>query len=86
MKKSSKKELKAKLRTYLDEVSRGEKFIITDQGKEAAILVLVPSERCVIRSLIDAKKTKWNGGKPEGLRGIRIGGKLLSEITLKEKR
>lgn len=82
----SKKELKTKLRIYLDKVSRGEKFIIMDQGKEAAIMVPVPSERRVIHSLMEARKAEWNGGKPAGIKGIGIKGKLLSENVLKERR
>ncbi|MBW7957033.1 MAG: type II toxin-antitoxin system prevent-host-death family antitoxin [Deltaproteobacteria bacterium] len=81
----STKELKTKLRGYLDKVSRGEKFIITDHMKEVALLMPVPNERRVIHSLIEAKKAKWNGGKPAGIRGIRTKVKLLAETILKER-
>lgn len=80
------KELKAKLQSYLDWVSRGEKFVITDRGKEVALLAPVPSDGHIIRSLIGAKKAKWNGRKPAGIKCIRIMGKSLSRTVLKERR
>lgn len=78
MKKISKEELKTKLRIYLDKASRGEKVIITDHGKGVALLMPVPNERRFIHSLMKAKKAKWNGGKPAGIKGIRNKGKSLS--------
>jgi len=86
MNKINKKELKAKLRIYLDKVSRGEKIIITDFGKEVALLMPVPNERRFIHSLMNAKKAKWSGGKPTGIKCIRITGKSLSRTVLKERR
>lgn len=85
MKKISKQELKTKLRIYLDKASHGEKVVITDHGKEVALLIPVPNERHIIRSLMDAKKAQWNGGKPAGIKGIRIKGKSLSKTILEER-
>lgn len=76
------KELKANLSSYIDKASRGEKVIITDCGKEVALMVSISKERRYIRSLIDAQKAKWNGGKPAGIKGIRIKGKPLSKTIL----
>ncbi|HLE17053.1 MAG TPA: type II toxin-antitoxin system prevent-host-death family antitoxin [Syntrophales bacterium] len=78
MKPINTKELKAKFRSYLDRVLRGEKVVITDHGKEVPLMVPIPIERHVIRSHMDAKKAKWNGGKPEDIKGVRIKGKILS--------
>lgn len=80
------KELKAKLSSYVDKASHGEKIIITDHGKEVALIVPISSERHAISSLMEANKAKWDGGKPSGLKGIHIKGKPLSETILEERR
>jgi len=46
------KELKAKLSNYVDKASHGEKIIITDHGKEVALIVPISSERHAISSLM----------------------------------
>jgi prevent-host-death family protein len=80
------KELKAKLSAYLDKVQKGEQVIITEHGREVAMITPISKERMAIRSLIEAGKAHWGGGKPKGLAGIKIKGKPLSETVLEERR
>jgi prevent-host-death family protein len=79
------KEVKAKLSAYLDKVEKGEQVIVTEHGKEVAIIVPISKERKAVRSLIEAGKAHWGGGKPKGLTGVRLKGKPLSETILEER-
>jgi prevent-host-death family protein len=79
------KELKAKLSSYVDRAARGEMIVITEHGREIALLVPISNERLAVKSLIKNNRAKWSGGKPSGLRGIRIEGRPLSETVLEER-
>ncbi len=48
-------------------------------------MVPISDEMLAVKSLVKSKKAKWSGGKPSGVRGIRIKGKPLSETVLKER-
>jgi len=80
------KELKAKLSNYVDKVRHGEEVVITEHGKEVALVLPISKERKAVKSLMDSGKAKWAGGKPEGMKGVRIKGKLLSKTVLEERR
>jgi len=80
------KELKAKLSSYIDTVNKGEQVIITEHGKEVAIIIPISKERRAINSLVSAGIAHWVGGKPKGLVGIKIKGRPLSETILEERR
>jgi prevent-host-death family protein len=80
------KELKAKLSSFLDRVYEGEQVIITEHGREVAIIVPISKERKAIWSLVHSGKAHWAGGKPKGLTGIRVKGRSLSETILEERR
>jgi prevent-host-death family protein len=80
------KELKAKLSSYVDRVRHGEEVVITEHGKEVALVIPISRERKALKSLIDSGKAKWSGGKPEGLDNIKIKGKSLSKTVLEERR
>ncbi|OGQ56431.1 MAG: prevent-host-death protein [Deltaproteobacteria bacterium RIFCSPLOWO2_02_FULL_53_8] len=80
------KELKAGLSGYVDKASGGETVVITDRGKEVALIVPISDERRALASLVDSDKAKWAGGKPAGMKGIRIKGKPLSSTVLEERR
>jgi prevent-host-death family protein len=79
------KELKTKLSSYIDRVGRGERIIITEHGKGVAVIVPISSEQKAIHALIESGKADWSGGKPHGIKGIRIEGKALSETILEER-
>jgi prevent-host-death family protein len=80
------KELKTKLSSYVDRVRQGEEVVITEHGKEVALVVPISRERKALKSLIDSGRAKWSGGKPEGLVNIKIKGKSLSKTVLEERR
>ena len=80
------KEVKAKLSAYLDKVQKGEQVIITEHGREVAMITAISRERMALRSLIQAGKAHWGGGKPKGLTGVKFKGKPLSETILEERR
>jgi prevent-host-death family protein len=80
------KELKSKLSSYVDRVRHGEEIVITEHGKEVALVIPISRERKMLKSLIDSGKAKWSGGKPEGLDNVKIKGKSLSKTVLEERR
>ena len=79
------RELKAKLSSYIDTVNEGEQVVITEHGREVAIIIPISKERRAIRALVDEGLAHWAGGKPKGLVGIKIKGRPLSETILEER-
>jgi prevent-host-death family protein len=80
------KELKEKLSGYVDKVRHGEEIVVTDRGKEIALLTPISRERGAIKELIEKGKVRWKGGKPMGLQGIKAKGKPVSRTILEERR
>ena len=80
------KELKEKLSGYVDKVRHGEEFVVTDRGKEIAIISPISRERGAVKQLIVSGKAKWTGGKPGGLKGVKVKGKSLSKTVLEDRR
>lgn len=80
------RKLKAKLSSYVDKAQIGEQIIITEHGKEVALIIPISNERKAIRSLIESGKAHWSGGKPRGIDGIKMKGKPLSETVLEKRR
>jgi prevent-host-death family protein len=81
------RDLKEKLSSFIDEVRAGESILVTDRGKEAAILSPISSEYRLVRFLETSGKVRWTGGKkPLGLsKEIVIEGKPLSSTILEER-
>jgi prevent-host-death family protein len=80
------KELKAKLSGYIDVVQKGERVIITEHGREVAIIVPISKERAHVMSLVGSGKAHWSGNKPAGVEDVRVKGKPLSVTILEERR
>jgi prevent-host-death family protein len=80
------KELKAKLSSYVDKVQQGEEVVITDHGREVAVVLPISAERRAVRALTEAGKARWQGGKPRGATGIKAKGKPMAETVLEERR
>ena len=80
------KELKEKLSGYVDKVRHGEEIVVTDRGREIALLTPISRERGAVKELVETGKVKWAGGKPAGRRGIKTKGKPLSKTILEERR
>ncbi len=79
------RDLKAHLSTYIGYASQGEEVIVTDHGREVALLVPITPERRAVLGLVAEGGASWSGGKPSGLTGVRIDGELLSETILSER-
>ena len=80
------KELKDKLSGYVDKVRHGEEIVVTDRGKEIAMVIPISREREAVKGLSDAGKVRWSGGKPAGLKGVKVKGKSLSRTVLEGRR
>ncbi len=80
------KELKEKLSSYVDKVRHGEEVVVTDRGKEIALLTPISRERGAVKELVESGKVKWAGGKPAGLRGVKTKGKPLSKTIMEARR
>ncbi len=80
------KELKAKLSSFIARAREGEEIVITDHGKDVALMMPLSRERSAVKSLMDQGKVKWSGGKPKGIAGIRIKGKALSKTVIEDRR
>jgi prevent-host-death family protein len=80
------KELKAKLSSYIAQAKKGQEIIITEHGKDVAVMLPLSKERQAVKSLMAEGKTNWSGGKPKGLIGIKIKGKPLARTVLEERR
>jgi prevent-host-death family protein len=80
------RELKAKLSSYVLKVKNGETIIVTERGKDVAILEPISPAREAMMRLVREGKAKWGGGKPKGVRGVKIKGKPLSDTVLEDRR
>ena len=80
------KELKSGLSKYVDKVRHGEEIVITDHGKEVAMVVPISMERRAIKALSIDGKARWSGAKPVGVEGLKIKGEAISETVLEERR
>jgi len=80
------KELKEKLSGYVDKVRHGEEIVVTDRGKEIALVVPISHERGAVKRLVDSGKAHWTGGKPGGVKGAKVKGKSLSRTVLEDRR
>ena len=80
------KELKAKLSSYIAQAREGQEIIITDHGKDVALILPLSRERRKVTSLLAEGKAKWSGGKPKGMKGIKIKGRPLSNTVINDRR
>jgi len=80
------KELKARLSGYVDKARLGEEIVVTDRGKEVALLIPVSRERKAVKQLVESGKAAWSGGKPAGMKGIKAKGRLFAKTILEDRR
>lgn len=80
------KELKAKLSNYIDLVEHGEEVVVTERGREIAVVIPITPERRALSRLAKEGKARSGTGKPLGATGITIKGKPLSATVLEERR
>ena len=80
------RELKEKLSMYVHQVRQGEEIVVTDRGKEIALVIPVSPGRNAVNRLVESGRASWTGGKPKGLKGIKVKGKPLSKTVLEDRR
>ncbi len=80
------RQLKVRLSEYVGRCRDGEHIIITDRGREVAELIPLSAARRTMNKLREAGRVQWNGGKPKGLRGVKVRGKPISETVLEDRR
>ena len=80
------KKLKAHLSEYVARARKGERVVITEYGREVAELVPISEERKLIRALDAEGRVSWDGGKPDGLKGVKVRGKPVAETVVEDRR
>ena len=80
------RELKAHLSTYIGFASQGEEVVVTDRGREVALLLPITPERRAVLGLVAEGGATWSGGKPAGLVGVKIEGDPLAATVIAERR
>jgi prevent-host-death family protein len=77
------RELKAHLSEYIRAARDGEEIIITERGKDAAMLTSASHEMQVLRDLMAQGIVQWSGRKPDisQIEGIEITGEPLSKTV-----
>lgn len=80
------KELKAKLSSYMDMVEHGEEVVVTERGREIAVVIPITAERRALYRLAKEGKVRVGTGKPDGAAGIILKGMPLSATVLEERR
>ncbi|HJW74506.1 MAG TPA: type II toxin-antitoxin system prevent-host-death family antitoxin [Thermoleophilia bacterium] len=76
------RELKAHLSRYIRLVADGEKVVVTDRGREVAVISAPDASLTGLRALIDNGVVAWSGGKPRGGGGVRAKGEPVSRTVL----
>ncbi len=80
------RDLKARLSEYVSKARQGARIVITDHGKDVAELIPISAERQAIKRLESARRVNWAGGKPTGVKGIKVRGKTVSETLIEDRR
>lgn len=80
------KELKEKLSGYVDKVRHGEEIVVTDRGREIALVVPISRERNAVTGLVGSGRAAWAGGKPAGVKGIKAKGGSVAKTILEDRR
>lgn len=80
------RELKTHLSTYIGYASQGEEVVVTDHGREVALLVPITAERRAVLGLVAEGAANWSGGKPAGLAGTKIKGEPLAATVIADRR
>ena len=66
------RELKAHLSEYIRRVGEGEKIVVTNHGKDVAVIQAPDAQHDGLRRLMESGMVKWSGGKPKGPTGPPI--------------
>jgi len=89
MEKVGIRDLKNKLSSYIQNVKKGESFIVTDRGIDVALIEPVDSIKYKeLMLMVKDDLAEWNGRKPKfsGKTVKAKGEKTVSEIVLEDRR
>jgi prevent-host-death family protein len=81
--------LRAQLSDYLQRAQQGEQILITEDGRNVALLAPMEPSTPERRAweLVQAGAASWSGGKPQGSRRRpKLSGKSASDIVLEDRR
>jgi antitoxin (DNA-binding transcriptional repressor) of toxin-antitoxin stability system len=70
----------------VDKVRHGEEIVVTDRGKEIALVIPISRERSAVKQLVGSGRAAWSGGKPVGVKGIQAKGGSIAKTVLKGRR
>lgn len=76
------RELKAHLSEYIRLAASGEKVVVTDRGREVAVISAPDASLVGLRALIESGMVTWSGGKPRGGGGVHAKGEPVSKTVL----
>lgn len=88
MEKVGIRDLKNKLSSYIQNVKKGESFIVTDRGVDVALIEPVDSIKYKeLMLMVKDEQAEWSGRKPKfsGKTAIAKGEKTVSEIVLDDR-
>ena len=88
MAKAGIRKLKNNLRYYISLVRNGEQVVVTNRGRDVALIVPVEESDNYSRLVEMVKEglATWEGGKPIAPEPITASGKPASEIVIEERR
>ena len=88
MAKAGIRKLKNNLRYYISLVRSGEQVVVTNRGRDVALIVPVEGADNYSRLMEMVKEglAIWEGGKPIAPEPIPASGKPASEIVIEERR
>lgn len=88
MAKAGIRKLKNNLRYYMSLVRNGEQVVVTNRGRDVALIVPVEGSDNYSRLLemVKGGLATWEGGKPIAPEPIVAGGKPASEIVIEDRR
>jgi len=81
--------LRAQLSDYLQRAAQGEQILITEDGRNVALLAPMEPNGPERRAweLVQAGTASWSGGKPQGSRRRpKLAGMSASDIVLEDRR
>jgi prevent-host-death family protein len=79
------RELKTHLSRYLEQVKQGKEVLITERGREIAVLAPLSAEQRWLAAMSHSGKLRGKGGILKGCRGIHVKGQSMQE-TLRQER
>ncbi|MHB1253787.1 MAG: type II toxin-antitoxin system prevent-host-death family antitoxin [Candidatus Humimicrobiaceae bacterium] len=89
MEKVGIRDLKNKLSSYIQNVKKGDSFIVTDRGVDVALIEPVDAIKYKeLMLMVKEDQAEWSGHKPKfsGKTAIAKGEKTVSEIVMDDRR